>query len=84
MMKKFVCPICGYVHEGTEAPERCPQCKQLVEWKVLDESAGLNFVTEHVIGIAKDTDDEMKKVAEAVLSPDLCPEAEERIKEHGE
>ena len=61
MKKKFVCPICGYVHEGTEAPERCPQCKQLVEWKVLDESAGLNFVTEHVIGIAKDTDDEMKK-----------------------
>ena len=61
MKKKFVCPICGYVHEGTEAPERCPQCKQIVEWKVLDESAGLNFVTEHVIGIAKDTDDEMKK-----------------------
>ena len=34
MTKKFICPICGYVHEGTEAPERCPQCKQIVEWKV--------------------------------------------------
>ena len=31
MKKKFVCPICGYVHEGTEAPERCPQCKQIVQ-----------------------------------------------------
>mgnify|MGYP003823637895 FL=1 len=26
-MKKFVCTICGYVHEGPEAPEACPQCK---------------------------------------------------------
>ena len=61
MAKKFVCPICGYVHEGNEAPERCPQCKQLVEWNVLDESAGLTFVTEHVIGVAKNTSDSMKK-----------------------
>ena len=61
MKKKFVCPICGFVYEGEEAPERCPQCKQVVEWKVLDESAALNFVTEHVIGIAKGTGDEMLK-----------------------
>ena len=61
MKKKFVCPICGYVHEGEEAPERCPQCKQIVEWKVMDESAKLNFVTEHVIGIAKGTGDDMIK-----------------------
>ena len=26
-MKKWVCSICGYVHEGPEAPEFCPQCK---------------------------------------------------------
>ena len=61
MKKKFICPICGYVHEGEEAPERCPQCKQIVEWKVVDESAALNFVTEHVLGIAKGTGDEMIK-----------------------
>ena len=48
MKKKFICPICGYVHEGEEAPERCPQCKQIVEWKVVDENVALNFVTEHV------------------------------------
>ena len=28
---------------------------------MLDESAALNFVTEHVLGIAKDVDDEVKK-----------------------
>ena len=61
MKKKFICPICGYVHEGEEAPERCPQCKQVVEWKVVDESAALNFVTEHVLGIAKGTGDDMIK-----------------------
>ena len=26
-MKKFVCPVCGYVHEGNEPPEKCPVCK---------------------------------------------------------
>ena len=25
---KFVCKICGYVHEGASAPEFCPKCRQ--------------------------------------------------------
>ena len=45
MNKKFACPICGYVHEGENAPELCPQCKQNVQWNVLEEGAALNFVT---------------------------------------
>ena len=57
MNKKFICPICGYVYEGTEAPERCPQCKQIVEWKVADESKGLVWACEHVLGVAKDEQD---------------------------
>ena len=56
MTKKFICPICGYVHEGAEAPERCPQCKQIVEWKVASDDK-LNFVCEHVLGVAKDEKD---------------------------
>lgn len=59
--KKFICPICGFVHEGTEAPERCPQCKQIVTWKVVNEKAGIAFACEHIIGVAKDCDEEMKK-----------------------
>ena len=27
MSKKFVCTVCGYVHEGDAAPEKCPKCK---------------------------------------------------------
>ena len=57
MVKKFICPICGYVHEGTEAPERCPQCKQIVEWKVADESKGLTFACEHGVGVGQDVED---------------------------
>ena len=26
-MKKFVCTVCGYIHEGETAPEVCPVCK---------------------------------------------------------
>lgn len=25
-MKKWTCQVCGYAHQGDEAPERCPQC----------------------------------------------------------
>ena len=25
-MKKFVCSVCGYVHEGDAPPEKCPTC----------------------------------------------------------
>ncbi|WP_418885942.1 rubredoxin-like domain-containing protein, partial [Enterocloster lavalensis] len=25
-MKKWVCTVCGYVYEGEQAPEKCPQC----------------------------------------------------------
>ena len=56
--KKWVCPVCGYVHEGDTPPERCPQCKVLGKnFKLLEENAGLNFVTEHVLGVANDIPD---------------------------
>lgn len=25
-MAKFVCSVCGYVYEGEQPPEKCPQC----------------------------------------------------------
>ena len=28
-MKKFICTVCGYIHEGDAAPEKCPLCKAL-------------------------------------------------------
>ena len=26
IMKKWVCTVCGYVYEGENPPEKCPQC----------------------------------------------------------
>lgn len=60
-MKKFICSVCGYVHEGDAAPAFCPQCKQPADKFTELVDTELSFVTEHVIGIAADTDDEMKK-----------------------
>ncbi|MBQ9201030.1 MAG: NADH peroxidase [Bacteroidales bacterium] len=61
MAKKWICTVCGYVHEGDQAPDRCPQCRQPKDkFKELVEEK-LNFVTEHVIGVAKDSDPEMIK-----------------------
>ena len=60
-MKKFICTVCGYVHTGDTAPEKCPQCgvpaskfKELVETQ-----DALTFVDEHVIGVAKGCDPEI-------------------------
>ena len=42
MKKKFICTVCGYVHEGDEAPEKCPVCKQPKEKFVKIEEAPKN------------------------------------------
>ena len=50
---KWICPVCGYVHEGENAPEKCPQCKVPgSKFKKMEENAALQFVTEHELGIA--------------------------------
>ena len=58
-MKKFVCSICGYNHEGSEAPDQCPQCKApKAKFNELS-GTGLVFADEHRIGVAKDADPEI-------------------------
>ena len=52
-MKKYICSVCGYVHEGDEAPERCPQCKApKSKFKEVEENQKM-WAAEHVIGVAK-------------------------------
>ena len=50
-MKKFVCPVCGYVYEGDSAPEKCPQCGVPGSKFTEVKEDSLNFVCEHVIGV---------------------------------
>ena len=62
MAKEWICTVCGYVAEGENPPAKCPQCgAPASKFKELDQKELLNFVTEHEIGVAKDTSDEMKK-----------------------
>ena len=51
-MKKFVCSVCGYVHEGDNAPEKCPQCKAPAE-KFKEQGADMTWAAEHVVGVAQ-------------------------------
>ena len=49
---KYVCSVCGYVHEGPEAPDKCPQCKAPKE-KFVAQAGELSWAAEHVVGVAK-------------------------------
>lgn len=35
MNKKFICTVCGYIHEGDEAPEQCPICKAPTDYTIV-------------------------------------------------
>jgi len=58
-MQKFICTICGYVHEGAGAPESCPLCKAPKAKFNEQSGTGLVFADEHRIGVAKDVDPEI-------------------------
>ena len=47
-MKKFVCSVCGYVHEGDAAPEFCPVCKAPAEKFVEQKEDEMTWAAEHV------------------------------------
>ena len=58
-MKKWVCPVCGYVHEGPEPPEKCPVCKVPGE-KFTEMQEELTWASEHVVGVASDVPEDIK------------------------
>jgi len=51
-MKKWVCTVCGYVHEGDTPPEFCPVCKVPAS-KFTEQKEEAAWATEHVVGVAK-------------------------------
>ena len=60
-MKKFVCSVCGYVHEGDQAPEKCPQCKAPAS-RFSPMGGGRTWAAEHVVGVAKDAPEDIKQM----------------------
>ena len=59
MSKRYVCSVCGYVHEGEAPPDNCPQCNAPAE-KFSEQLEGdLAWADQHVIGVARGVDQEI-------------------------
>ena len=57
-MAKFVCTICGYIHEGDSAPDKCPICgAPASKFEKMGEE--LTWADEHRVGVAKGLDEEV-------------------------
>ena len=57
-MAKWVCSVCGYVHEGDTPPEKCPVCKVPAE-KFIKQEDEMTWAAEHVLGVAQGVDPEI-------------------------
>ena len=51
-MKKWICSVCGYVYEGENPPEKCPQCG-VPGSKFTEQKGELSWAAEHVVGVGK-------------------------------
>ena len=70
-MKTWVCSVCGYVFEGEAAPAQCPVCKASSD-KFVEQSGELTWAAEHVIGVAKDVPEDIKKDLRANFEGECC------------
>ena len=59
-MAKWVCSVCGYVHEGDTPPEQCPVCKAPAE-KFKKQEGEMTWAAEHVVGVAKGVPEDIIK-----------------------
>ncbi len=58
-MAKWVCSVCGYVHEGDAAPEACPICKAPADKFTKQEEGEMVWASEHVVGVAQGAPDDI-------------------------
>ena len=68
---KFVCSVCGYVHEGDAAPEFCPQCKApAAKFKAV--AAAGSYACEHVVASTEGLDAEVVAGLRANFNGECC------------
>jgi rubrerythrin len=70
-MSKFVCSVCGYVHEGAFAPEKCPVCG-VPGTKFNKQDGALSWAAEHVVGVAQGADPEILEGLRANFNGECC------------
>lgn len=65
MKKLFKCKVCGYIHEGTDAPDTCPKCgapkEQFIE--LSSEESGKIYAADRTNDIHMEIITLMHKVA---------------------
>ena len=85
---KFVCTVCGYIHEGDEPPAQCPVCKAPADkFKKMEEPAAAPaaaaapakgklslppMACEHVVGSAKGLDPRVVKGLQDNFNGECC------------
>lgn len=70
-MAKFVCSVCGYVHEGDAAPEKCPVCKAPAS-KFIKQSEEMSWASEHVVGVAEGAPEDIIADLRANFEGECC------------
>ena len=58
-MKKWRCPVCGYIYEGENPPEACPLCKKPGKDFIEIKEEAKVYAAEHVVGVAAGVDPEI-------------------------
>ena len=58
-MKKWICSVCGYVYEGENPPEKCPQCGVPASKFTEQKSGEMTRAAEHVLGVAQGCPEEI-------------------------
>ena len=71
-MKKFVCTVCGYVHEGETAPEKCPVCGVGTDKFQVQLAGERTWACEHVVGVAQGASEDIMKDLRANFEGECC------------
>ena len=70
-MAKYVCSVCGYVHEGDAAPAECPVCHVGAE-KFNEQADKMSWAAEHVVGVAQGVREDILMDLRANFEGECC------------
>ena len=72
-MKKWVCTVCGYVYEGENAPEKCPQCGVPASKFKEQEADKMAWACEHEVGVAQGSPEDIMMDLRANFEGEAIP-----------
>ena len=70
-MKKFVCIVCGYIHEGEAAPAECPVCHAGAD-KFKEQTGEMRWAAEQEVGVAQGASEDIMADLRANFEGECC------------